>query len=41
MEDDDRSKVLGICEVLVHSFFTFGMDHIKNLKVKGLRVLLH
>ena len=33
-------KVLDTCEVLVRSVFSFGMDHINNFNVKGLRVLL-
>ena len=28
------------CEALVCSVLTFGMDHINNLKVKELQVLL-
>ena len=39
-DDKNRLKVLETCEVLVHSVLAFGMDHINNLKVKGLRVLL-
>ena len=38
-EYDYRSKVIGICEVLVHSVRLFGMDHINNLKVKDIMVL--
>ena len=39
-EDDERSKIIQTCEFLVHSVLEFGMDHIKNLKVRYLRVLL-
>ena len=38
---DERLKGLDTCEVLVCSVLAFGMDHINNLKVKDLRVLLH
>ena len=41
MDDDKRSKVLETCEFLVYSLLEFVMDHINNLKVKYLRVLLH
>ena len=37
---DERLKGLDTCEVLVCSVLEFGMDHINNLKVKDLRVLL-
>ena len=37
---DGRLKVLETCEVLVRSVLAFGMDHINNLKMKELRVLL-
>ena len=41
MRDDyGRSKIINNCEVLVRSVLTFGVDHIKNLKGKGLGVLL-
>ena len=40
-EDYERSKGLKTCEFLLRSVFEFGMDHIKNLKVKELRMLLH
>ena len=39
-DDDERLKGLETFEVLVRSVLEFGMDHINNLKVKGLRVLL-
>ena len=39
-DDDERLKGLETCEVLVRSVLAFGMDHINNLKVKDLRVLL-
>ena len=39
-DDDEMLKGLETCEVLVRSVFAFGMDHINNLKVKGLRVIL-
>ena len=39
-DDDERLKYLETCEVLVCSVLSFDMDHINNLKVKGLRVLL-
>ena len=29
-----------VCEILVCSVLSFGMDHINNLKVKDLMVLL-
>ena len=40
-EDDDRSYGLQTCEVLIHSVLEFWMYHLKNLKVKDPRVLLH
>ena len=39
--DDERLKGIETCELLVHSVLEFGTDHINNLKVKDLRVLLH
>ena len=39
-DDDERLKGLETCEVLVRSVLAFGMDHINNLKMKELRVLL-
>ena len=39
-DDDERLKCPETCEVLVCSVLEFGMDHINNLKVKGLSVLL-
>ena len=36
----ERLKRLETCEDLVCSVLEFGMDHINNLKVKDLRVLL-
>ena len=39
-ENEDRLRGLESCEALVRSVLTFGMDHINNLKVKELRVLL-
>ena len=38
--DDRRLKGIETCEVLVCSVLEFGMDHINNLKMKDLRVLL-
>ena len=41
MRDDyERLKCIKACEVLVCSFLSFGMDHINNLTVKDIRVLL-
>ena len=40
-DDDERLKGIETCEVLVCSVLAFGTDHINNLKVKDLRVLLH
>ena len=41
MKEDDKSlKGLETCEFLVRSFLAFGVDHINNLKVKELMVLL-
>ena len=37
---DERLKGLETCEVLVSSVLEFGMDHIDNLKVENLRVIL-
>ena len=39
---DNENKLRGLesCEALARSILTFGMDHINNLKVKELRVLL-
>ena len=39
-DDDERLKCLEICEILVRSFLAFGMDHINDLKMKELTVLL-
>ena len=39
-DDDKRLKVIDTCEVMVCSVFSFVVDHINNLKVKNLRVLL-
>ena len=39
--DDKKLKGLDTCEVSVRSVLEFCMDHIDNLKVKDLRVLLH
>ena len=36
----DRLRVLESCEALVSSVLKFGMDHINNLKVKELQVIL-
>ena len=36
-DNKERLKFLETCEVLVHSVFVFGMDHINKLKVKDLR----
>ena len=38
--DDNRLKVLETCEILVCSVLEFGMDHINNLKLNELGVLL-
>ena len=40
---DNEDKLRGIysCEALVSSVLEFGIDHINNLKVKELQVLLH
>ena len=40
-EDDKRSYGIQTCEVLINSVLEFGMDHIKNLKVKDLRGVIH
>ena len=39
-DDDERIKGLETCEVLVFSVLAFSIDHINNLKVKYLGVLL-
>ena len=39
-DDDERLKGLETCEVLVSSVLAFVIDHINNLKVKDLRVIL-
>ena len=39
-ENEDKLRGLESCESLVCSVLTFGMDHINNLRVKELRVLL-
>ena len=39
--DNERLKCLETCEFLVRSVLEFGMDHINNLKLEGLRVILH
>ena len=39
-ENKDKLRGLESCEALVRSVFTFGMDHLNNLKFKELRVLL-
>ena len=39
-EDDDRLKVIDTCEDFVRMVLAFSMDHISNIKVKELRVLL-
>ena len=39
-ENEDRLRGLESCESLVRSVLTIGMDHINNLKVKELWVLL-
>ena len=39
-EDDYRLKVIANCGVLVCSVLEFGTDHINNIKVEELRVLL-
>ena len=35
-----RFRGIEICEALVCSVLTFGMNHINNLKVKELRVII-
>ena len=40
-DDGESLEGLNTCEVLLHSVLTFGIDHINNLKVKDLRVILH
>ena len=40
-DDNERLKGLETYEFLVRSVLEFGMDHINNLKVKYIRVLLH
>ena len=39
-DDEERLKGLETCKVLVRSVSDFRMDHINNLKVNNLRVLL-
>ena len=39
-DDDERLKGIETCEVLVRSDLAFGMDHINNLEVKDLRVII-
>ena len=39
-ENEDRLRGLQSCKDLVCSFLTFGMNHINNLKVKELQVVL-
>ena len=39
-DDDGRLKVIETFKVLVCSVLAFGMDHINNLKVKDLRVII-
>ena len=38
--DEERLKGIDDCEVLFCSVLSFGMDHINNIKVKDIRVLL-
>ena len=40
-DNEDKLRGLESCESLVCSVLIFGMDHINNIKVKELRVLLH
>ena len=40
-DDNERLKIVETCEVLVLLVLAFGMDHINDLKVTDLRVLLH
>ena len=40
MENEDKLRGIASCEALVCSVLTFGMDHINNLKVKELRVII-
>ena len=39
-ENEDKLRGLESCEALVRSVLTFGMDHINNLKVKEVQVIL-
>ena len=39
-DDDGRLKGFDTCEVLVRSVLSFSIDHINNLNVKDLRLLL-
>ena len=40
MKDKERLKSIDTKEDFVHSVLEFGIDHINNLKLKELRVLL-
>ena len=40
INNDKMLKGIDTCEVLVCLVLGFGMDHINNLKLKDLRVLL-
>ena len=40
-QDDKSSECLQKCAFLVYSVLIFGINHIKNFKVKGFKVLLH
>ena len=40
MEDEERSKGIQNFEVLDFLVLEFGMDHIENIKVKDLKVLI-
>ena len=37
----ERSEGLQNCEFLVHLVWSFGVDRIKKLKLKGLKLMLH
>ena len=39
-ENEDKLRGIEICEALVRSVLTFGMDRINTPKVKELRVIL-
>ena len=39
-DDDEWLKYIDTCNFLINSVLAFGMDHINNLKLKDLGVLL-